>query len=153
MTVETAYWKSLETLIGWMNREVNLRKTLVFFRSYAPVHYSGGDWKHGGRCHLNTEPERGEEVAYEPNMEARMTTDVLMEIVEKARLQNNVKLLNATEMTFRRKDGHSSIYQSNPWSPIHRQDCSHWCLPGVPDTLNELLYALFLKYDFTSTHI
>jgi hypothetical protein len=25
------------------------------------------------------------------------------------------------------------------------QDCVHWCLPGVPDTWNELLYALLFK--------
>jgi hypothetical protein len=26
-------------------------------------------------------------------------------------------------------------------SPELYLDCSHWCLPGVPDSWNELLYA------------
>ncbi|KAK2996658.1 hypothetical protein RJ639_026226 [Escallonia herrerae] len=51
-------------------------------------------------------------------------------------------------MSSRRKDGHASVYylgsKSGPAS-LHRQDCSHWCLPGVPDSWNELLYALFLR--------
>jgi hypothetical protein len=24
------------------------------------------------------------------------------------------------------------------------QDCSHWCLPGIPDSWNELLYSTLL---------
>lgn len=58
-----------------------------------------------------------------------------------------VDVLNVTHMTSLRKDGHSSIYYLGPnrQAPLHRQDCSHWCLPGVPDLWNELLYALFLK--------
>lgn len=64
------------------------------------------------------------------------------------------KVLNVTQMTAQRKDGHSSIYYLGPdagTAALHRQDCSHWCLPGVPDTWNELLYALFLKQE-TSSH-
>ncbi|CAN6921912.1 unnamed protein product, partial [Brassica oleracea var. botrytis] len=28
------------------------------------------------------------------------------------------------------------------------QDCSHWCLPGVPDTWNEILYTKFLSMNY-----
>lgn len=61
----------------------------------------------------------------------------------------SVNVLNITHMTSRRKDGHSSLYYLGPEGPaaINRQDCSHWCLPGVPDTWNELLYALFMKHE------
>ncbi|KAJ8621388.1 hypothetical protein MRB53_029917 [Persea americana] len=55
--------------------------------------------------------------------------------------------LNITRMTDYRKDGHPSVYrkqnltQEERRSPERFQDCSHWCLPGVPDAWNELLYA------------
>ncbi|KAK9159104.1 hypothetical protein Scep_005678 [Stephania cephalantha] len=45
-----------------------------------------------------------------------------------------------------RKDGHPSIY-SGDLSPGQRTnpgksaDCSHWCLPGLPDTWNQLFYT------------
>ena len=39
MKVETAYEKALETVISWINSEVNKTKTQVFFRTYAPVHF------------------------------------------------------------------------------------------------------------------
>ena len=62
-------------------------------------------------------------------------------------------LLDVTYMTSKRKDGHASIYYSGPKNggpaPLRRQDCSHWCLPGVPDTWNELLYAVFLKREYS----
>lgn len=49
-----------------------------------------------------------------------------------------VHLLNITPLSQLRKDGHPSIYGLGG----HRfSDCTHWCLPGVPDTWNELLYA------------
>lgn len=62
--------------------------------------------------------------------------------------------LNVTLMTSQRKDGHSSLYYLAPETgpaPLHRQDCSHWCLPGVPDSWNELLYAVFLKRELART--
>ncbi|ERN09836.1 hypothetical protein AMTR_s00013p00052210, partial [Amborella trichopoda] len=48
-------------------------------------------------------------------------------------------------MTDYRKDGHPSVFR-NPitGSEQHEnkaQDCSHSCLPAVPDAWNELLYA------------
>ncbi|KAJ9687048.1 hypothetical protein PVL29_015772 [Vitis rotundifolia] len=51
-------------------------------------------------------------------------------------------LLSVTLMTSLRKDGHLSVYYRGPGlglAPLHRQDCSHWCLPGVPNSWNELL--------------
>nr|DAD26242.1 TPA_asm: hypothetical protein HUJ06_027710 [Nelumbo nucifera] len=58
-------------------------------------------------------------------------------------------LLDITTLSELRKDGHPSIY-SGDLSPQQRAnpdrsaDCSHWCLPGLPDTWNQLFYtALF----------
>ncbi|KAL0376584.1 UNVERIFIED_CONTAM: NEDD8-activating enzyme E1 catalytic subunit [Sesamum calycinum] len=39
MKVDSAYQKALETVVEWINREVNTTKTQVFFRTYAPVHF------------------------------------------------------------------------------------------------------------------
>ena len=57
-----------------------------------------------------------------------------------------VQLLDITGMSNYRKDAHCSIYTrvEKPLS-MNNQDCSHWCLPGVPDAWNELLYAMIMK--------
>lgn len=39
MKVEIAYRKALDTVISWINSDVNKTKTQVFFRTYAPVHF------------------------------------------------------------------------------------------------------------------
>ncbi|XP_056694273.1 protein trichome birefringence-like 11 isoform X2 [Spinacia oleracea] len=57
MTVETAFRRSIETVASWIDSQVDTNKTSIFFRSYAPVHFSGGDWKTGGTCHLETMPD------------------------------------------------------------------------------------------------
>lgn len=77
----------------------------------------------------------------------KIAIEVLSKRSEKSELKK-LEFLNVTNMSSRRKDGHSSLYYLGPDTgpaPLHRQDCSHWCLPGVPDSWNELLYALFLK--------
>ena len=105
----------------------------------------GGDWKTGGSCHSETLPD------LTPPESLEEWTDLLKPVNDV--LGNNlnpklsgVDILNVTRMTAQRKDGHLSVYLS-PSGPVprYKQDCSHWCLPGVPDTWNELLYALIMK--------
>ena len=60
-----------------------------------------------------------------------------------------MEMMSVTPMTYQRQDGHTSLYhfgRGNESEPAG-EDCSHWCLPGVPDSWNELLYALFLKWE------
>ena len=59
-----------------------------------------------------------------------------------------VHFLNITYLSELRKDGHPSKYREPGTPPDAPQDCSHWCLPGVPDTWNELLYAQLLSEKF-----
>lgn len=108
----------------------------------------GGDWRTGGNCHLETLPELGSSLV-PSNTWDKYT--IFADLVSTHLNTSDVKsmnVLNITHMTARRKDGHSSLYYLGPNvgpAPPHKQDCSHWCLPGVPDTWNELLYAQFLR--------
>jgi hypothetical protein len=71
-------------------------------------------------------------------------------------MKTPVVYLNITRMTDYRKEAHPSVYRKQKLteeerkSPELYQDCSHWCLPGVPDSWNELLYAqILLKQQHT----
>ncbi|KAG7580862.1 PC-Esterase [Arabidopsis suecica] len=79
-----------------------------------------------------------------------------MEILETVLrgIKTLVTYLNITRLTDYRKDAHPSIYRKQKLSaeesksPLLYQDCSHWCLPGVPDSWNEILYAeILVKLD------
>ncbi|KAL6978508.1 Protein trichome birefringence-like 10 [Sarracenia purpurea var. burkii] len=111
-----------------------------------------GDWKTGGSCHLETLPDFGSFfVSSQTWVHAKIIYHALTERFDKSPV-NKLDLLNVTYMTSLRKDGHSSLYYLGPEigpAPLHRQDCSHWCLPGVPDSWNELLYALFLRWEYS----
>lgn len=105
---------------------------------------SGGQWNSGGQCDSETEPIKNETYLreYPPKMS-------MLESVLKG-MKTQVTYLNITRMTDYRKDGHPSIYRKQNLtdaerrSPLRFQDCSHWCLPGVPDSWNEILYAELL---------
>ncbi|CAN1807534.1 Protein trichome birefringence-like 11 [Linum perenne] len=150
MSVEDAYRMSMETVMRWIENEVNSTKTQVFFRTFAPVHFRGGKWNTGGNCHRESLPELGAAslVPSETWTQFQIATDILSNCRKQDRM--TFDLLNITGMTARRKDGHSSLYYlSSQPAPLRKQDCSHWCLPGVPDSWNELVYALFLKREAT----
>lgn len=51
-------------------------------------------------------------------------------------MRTPVYLLDITTLSQLRKDAHPSTYGGDGGTY-----CSHWCLPGLPDTWNQLLYA------------
>lgn len=84
---------------------------------------------------------------YTPHVPGQLV--VLREVIKKMKFPCHLQ--DITSMSALRRDGHPSVYTSAPTTaPVpelkaHQQsDCSHWCLPGVPDTWNELLYALLI---------
>ncbi|XP_010917266.1 protein trichome birefringence [Elaeis guineensis] len=144
LNVVEAFHKALNTWAKWVDTNVNPKKTLVFFRGYSASHFSGGQWNSGGQCDKETEPIKNKKYlsTYPPKM-------LVLEKVIKG-MKTPVSYLNITRMTDYRKDAHPSIYRKQNLteeerrSPERYQDCSHWCLPGVPDSWNELLYAQLL---------
>lgn len=64
--------------------------------------------------------------------------DILAEVV--ANMTVPVTVLNVTLMGASRSDAHIGTW-SHPSSIL---DCSHWCLPGVPDAWNELVFSYLL---------
>ncbi|EPS66265.1 hypothetical protein M569_08511, partial [Genlisea aurea] len=136
-----AFRRALTTWGRWVDSNVDRDKSLVFFRGYSASHFSGGQWNSGGQCDNQTEPIKKEEYL-SPYMDKMIVLEqVLMG------MKTRVHYLNVTRMTDYRKDGHPSIYRKRSYSEVERrsprsfQDCSHWCLPGVPDAWNEILFA------------
>ncbi|KAJ6412348.1 hypothetical protein OIU84_005412 [Salix udensis] len=103
-------------------------------------------------CHLEKLPDLSS-VLDSPEVHFKIFFDVLSKNSYESQAMN-LHLLNVTGMSARRKDGHPSVYylgpSRGPPSLLH-QDCSHWCLPGVPDSWNELLYTPLLKRE-TAVH-
>ncbi|KAG1369719.1 putative protein trichome birefringence-like 8 [Cocos nucifera] len=109
------------------------------------VDHSNGTWDNGGSCHTDTAPETKPGAL---ELEA-WNNEVISNMIEEMKgYGRRVRLLNITYSTGFRKDGHPSSHRE-PGTPADApQDCSHWCLPGVPDLWNELLYAHLLSMDY-----
>jgi hypothetical protein len=111
---------------------------------FASPLYSGGQWNSGGSCDKESEPITNEQYL----SSYPQTMSILEDVIHK--MKTPVVYLNITRMTDYRKDAHPSIYRKQNLtdeerrSPERYQDCSHWCLPGVPDSWNELVYAQLL---------
>ncbi|CAM0943809.1 unnamed protein product [Alopecurus aequalis] len=139
-----AYRRALNTWANWVDSNVNPKKTTVFFRGYSASHFSGGQWNSGGRCDKETGPITNEQYLRPYPGKMRILEEVLHG------MKTPVAYLNITRMTDYRKEGHPSVYRKQRLSGEERkpsklrQDCSHWCLPGVPDSWNEILYAQIL---------
>jgi len=81
----------------------------------------------------------------------------LVTIVERniKNMRTPVQYLNITPLSELRIDAHPSVYtitrEGKPLSTEQRQqpltyaDCSHWCLPGLPDTWNMLLLDSLMR--------
>ncbi|KAE8709962.1 Trichome birefringence-like 6 [Hibiscus syriacus] len=139
MKIETAFKVAMKTWSRWIERNVDTNKTTVYFRGMSPPHF-GKNW-----CYKSTRPAMDK--PYLVNF-GKSLKDIVEKTLE--RMRTPVKYLNITRLSEDRPDAHSSIYGTKQGKlliatkqkpPAMVADCSHWCLPGVPDTWNHLLYA------------
>ncbi|KAG9450689.1 hypothetical protein H6P81_010654 [Aristolochia fimbriata] len=134
-----AYRRAIRTWGKWIKEHLSSEGKLVFYRGYSTAHFRGGDWDSGGTCNGETEPIMSGTFLDNYPEKMRIVQEVIHEMKVPA------ILLNVTKLTNFRKDGHPSIYgkirPAGQKVSSRKQDCSHWCLPGVPDAWNELIYT------------
>ncbi|PKI52660.1 hypothetical protein CRG98_027000 [Punica granatum] len=144
-----AYRRALTTWAKWIKDNIKPSRQLVFYRGYSSAHFRGGDWDSGGTCNGEREPILNG--TFLDNYPQKM--QIVEDVIRETRVP--VVLLNVTRLTNFRKDGHPSIYGKNVTErrkvSRRKQDCSHWCLPGVPDAWNELIYAQLVLQNGLST--
>ncbi|PIN13367.1 hypothetical protein CDL12_14011 [Handroanthus impetiginosus] len=145
----TAYERVLTTWAKWLMDNIDHNRTLSFFISMSPLHQQSSNWNKpdGIACALETEPILNTSMALDVGTDKRLL-EVANNVIKATGIP--VTLIDITTLSEYRKDGHTSVYtirQGKLLTPEQKADpavfadCLHWCLPGVPDTWNELLYA------------
>ncbi|XP_073286417.1 protein trichome birefringence-like 3 [Primulina huaijiensis] len=146
-----SYRIGLKTWANWMDSNINPNKTRVFFTTMSPTHQRSADWGHenGIKCFNETKPVMKKR--HWGTGSDKQIMGVVKDLIHRMKIP--VILLNITQLSEYRIDAHSSIYTESGGrlltddekaDPLHHADCIHWCLPGVPDTWNQILYAHLL---------
>lgn len=133
-----AYNFTVHSVVQWLEERLKERKrgVEVFWRTESPKHFVGGGWDSGGRCD-NTRLEEA----------AGKGRDAVAESA--VRGKSSVRLLNITPMSEVRDEAHVSRSAARYARRANgSQDCLHWCLPGVPDAWNHLLFTHLLLAKF-----
>ncbi|XP_020597584.1 protein ESKIMO 1-like [Phalaenopsis equestris] len=146
----TAYERVLRTWARWVEGNVDSEKTTVFFNSMSPLHIRPVDWGNpaGVKCAMEKLPIMN----YAGPI--NVGTDRRLHVVA-ANLTRSIRglvvtFIDITGLSEYRKDAHTSVHTvrqgklltaEQKAQPLVYADCIHWCLPGLPDTWNELLYA------------
>jgi len=122
---------TIHSIVNWVNSQLPKHPHLkAFYRSISPRHFVNGDWNTGGSCDNTTPMSIGKEVLQDESSDYSAGNAVK---------GTGVKLLDITALSQLRDEGHISHYRTTAAKGVH--DCLHWCLPGVPDTWNEILFA------------
>lgn len=123
---------TIHSIVKWVDSQLHKHPHLkAFYRSISPRHFVNGDWNTGGSCDNTMPMSVGKEVLQERSSDGA---------AESAVRGTGVKLLDITALSQVRDEGHISRFGIGA-AASGFQDCLHWCLPGVPDTWNELLFA------------
>ncbi|GLJ25022.1 hypothetical protein SUGI_0478940 [Cryptomeria japonica] len=130
MKIEAAYQKAISTWASWVESAVNTSRTHVFFRSFEPSHWSGS-WDNLS-CKVSRQP-----ISNLKRIRGYLLSQISWDVI--ARMKAPVTFLNVTTLSAYRTDAHIGKWSDKPDVP----DCSHWCLPGVPDIWNEMLFSSF----------
>lgn len=143
-----AYRIGLKTWANWIDSYIDPNTTRVFFTTMSPTHSRSADWNHndGIKCFNETRPvlKKGHWGTGSNKNMMRVVSEVI------GKMKFPISVINITQLSEYRIDGHASIYnelagklltKEQRADPLNYADCIHWCLPGVPDTWNQILLA------------
>ncbi|XP_042044212.1 protein trichome birefringence-like 34 [Salvia splendens] len=146
------YEMVLDIWSDWLEININRTKTKMFFMSPSPFHLYGKKWDELRNCYKETEPILDEGSIGLSILGFKMRVAELA--LEKLRTRGiNIEYLNITHLSEFRGDAHPSIHkyffhtisEEELANPTSYSDCSHWCLPGVPDVWNQILYSYIMN--------
>ncbi|KAF3565018.1 hypothetical protein DY000_02017664 [Brassica cretica] len=131
---------AMNTWAHWISSNVDPNKKRLFFVTMSR------EWNPGSEGNCYGEKKPIEEESYWGSGSDIPTMRMVERVLR--RLGPKVSVLSITQLSDYRKDGHPSVYRKF-WEPLNDErlknpasyaDCNHWCVPGVPDVWNQLLF-------------
>ncbi|KAE8723417.1 Protein trichome berefringence-like 7 [Hibiscus syriacus] len=126
ISIPAAYKTALSTWASWVENTIDANRTLVFFRTFEPSHWSE---KSRRFCNVTQNP-----LSETEGRDQSIFSETIFEVVKNMTVP--IAILQVTSMSAFRRDAHVGEWSDKPLVP----DCSHWCLPGLPDIWNEIFF-------------
>mmetsp|Transcript_29367 Transcript_29367/g.66585 ORF Transcript_29367/g.66585 Transcript_29367/m.66585 type:complete len:381 (-) Transcript_29367:85-1227(-) len=114
----------------------------VILKTYSPAHFFYGDWDSApaGHCNGRTEPTNDikdySDLGSTSFSSIEQTNSMLRSLTSSTL---KINILDITGMSWGRADAHPGKETKN--------DCAHWCLPGVPDVWNQAFLRMLSALD------
>jgi len=116
-------------------------KGTVLVSTYSPSHFFGGDfYDKTSHCEFEGPDEalglgalRADSIHSTSKADCEESTRIIEVAVKSNAVSLDVQILNLMHLSRVRPDGHPGRHKGG------KKDCAHWCLPGVPDTWNQML--------------
>lgn len=131
-----AFRMSVKTAVKDMIN-LNFRFPIIWV-SYSPSHFKDG-WNMGGNCDRYTSPSKVPVIFKQHGYSAQDWNMALQDGLRGAPSYHHY--FDIITLSYFRVGAHP-----NKMILKSRQDCVHWCLPGVADTWNEILFSSFLPF-------
>ncbi|KAL8045152.1 hypothetical protein ABFX02_08G094200 [Erythranthe guttata] len=134
MSITTAFRTALQTWASWVDSTINPEKTRVFFRTFEPSHWRNLTLRQCNVTKLPLLEIKGKDII-------SPYSDIVLDVVKNMMVP--VTVVHITPMSASRSDAHVGTWSDRP----SLSDCSHWCLPGLPDIWNEILLSYLLDFN------
>ncbi|KAJ3176636.1 hypothetical protein HDU87_004964 [Geranomyces variabilis] len=120
-----AYTQIIRSALALLLPQLESQHAKLIFRTSPVRHFQNGDYSSDGSCPDLVPNFNASAITYFGGFAETLQNEKLKEILAAT---PGVSMLDAAEIAFARADAHRS-----------ETDCSHYCLPGVPDFWNEVL--------------
>jgi len=118
---------------------------VVMWRSLVPAHFSGGDWDSGGSCMYPLRAGAQQLLMASNRTKQDLLLARVMDEEWRGTSLKHFRTINVTGSSALRHDAHPALYGFSATKGLPALDCSHWCLPGVPDTWNQVMQHVMIE--------
>ncbi|KAI3955007.1 hypothetical protein MKW98_005010 [Papaver atlanticum] len=145
--LDNGYRKAIKLVLDFITSSNH--NASVFYRSISSEHFVNGNWDSGGTCD-QTSPSREGELSLGvidemlPNVE--LEAFVNLKSAEYSGKRETLKVLNITELSLLRPDGHPGPYRSyHPFAKDNNATVQYDCIPGPIDSWSDLVLEMVMN--------